>query len=74
MKALKIIEGITGNVEIGAIFTGKVTRLMTFGAFVEFLPGKEGLYLYPSSTTSALTRLKMLSAWRRDYCQSHGNR
>lgn len=43
MKALKIIEGITGNVEIGAIFTGKVTRLMTFGAFVEFLPGKEGL-------------------------------
>jgi polyribonucleotide nucleotidyltransferase len=42
-KAIKIIEGIAGEVEIGAIFTGKVTRIMNFGAFVEFLPGKEGL-------------------------------
>lgn len=43
LKALKIIEGIAGNVEVGAVFLGKVTRLMNFGAFVEFLPGKEGL-------------------------------
>ncbi|MCX7771672.1 MAG: polyribonucleotide nucleotidyltransferase [Clostridia bacterium] len=43
LKAIQIIEGIAGNVEVGAIFKGKVTRLMTFGAFVEFLPGKEGL-------------------------------
>ncbi len=43
MKALRIIEGIVGNVEVGTIYTGKVTRLMNFGAFVEFLPGKEGL-------------------------------
>ena len=42
-KAIKIIEGIAGEVEIGAIFNGKVTRIMNFGAFVEFLPGKEGL-------------------------------
>ena len=42
-KAIKIIEGIAGEVEIGAIFTGRVTRIMNFGAFVEFLPGKEGL-------------------------------
>ena len=43
MKALRIIEGIVGNVEVGTVYTGKVTRLMNFGAFVEFLPGKEGL-------------------------------
>lgn len=43
MKAIRIIEGITGNIPIGEIFTGKVTRIMAFGAFVEFLPGKEGL-------------------------------
>ncbi|MDD4690226.1 MAG: polyribonucleotide nucleotidyltransferase [Eubacteriales bacterium] len=42
-KALSIIEGIVKEPEVGAIYTGKVTRLMQFGAFVEFLPGKEGL-------------------------------
>ena len=42
-KAMRIIEGIVGNVEVGTIYTGKVTRIMNFGAFVEFLPGKEGL-------------------------------
>lgn len=42
-KAIKIINGIVGDPEIGEVFEGKVTRLMTFGAFVEFLPGKEGL-------------------------------
>jgi len=42
-KAIKIIEDLTKDVEIGAIYTGKVVRLMTFGAFVEILPGKDGL-------------------------------
>ncbi len=42
-KALSIIEGIVAEPEVGTIYTGKVTRLMQFGAFVEFLPGKEGL-------------------------------
>lgn len=42
-KAIQIIEGIAGNVEPGQVYNGKVTRIMTFGAFVEFLPGKEGL-------------------------------
>ena len=42
-KALKIIEGITKDVEAGDIYTGKVVRIMNFGAFVEVLPGKEGL-------------------------------
>lgn len=43
LKALKIIDGIVGNIDVGTVYTGKVTRLMNFGAFVEFLPGKEGL-------------------------------
>lgn len=42
-KALAIIEAIAKDVQPGQIFMGKVTRLMTFGAFVEFAPGKEGL-------------------------------
>lgn len=41
--AQKIIEGITKEVEAGEIYLGKVTRTTTFGAFVEVLPGKEGL-------------------------------
>ena len=39
--AMKIIHGIVG--ELGSVFEGKVTRTLQFGAFVEFLPGKEGL-------------------------------
>lgn len=42
-KAISIIEGIAGDVEVGQTFKGKVTRIMNFGAFVEILPGKEGL-------------------------------
>jgi polyribonucleotide nucleotidyltransferase len=42
-KALKIINAITKPPEVGTFFTGKVTRLMTFGVFVEIAPGKEGL-------------------------------
>lgn len=42
-KAISIIEGLTASVEVGKVYLGKVTRLMQFGAFVEILPGKEGL-------------------------------
>jgi polyribonucleotide nucleotidyltransferase len=42
-KAIKMIEDLTKEVEIGGIYTGKVTRTTSFGAFVEILPGKEGL-------------------------------
>ncbi len=41
--AQRLIEVIVNDPEIGDIFKGRVTRLMTFGAFVEFAPGKEGL-------------------------------
>jgi DNA polymerase III epsilon subunit family exonuclease len=42
-KAITWIEGLTRDVEVGSLYLGKVTRIMTFGAFVEILPGKEGL-------------------------------
>ncbi|WP_296329710.1 polyribonucleotide nucleotidyltransferase [uncultured Acidaminococcus sp.] len=42
-KAIETINAITAEPEIGKIYTGKVTRLMNFGAFVEFMPGREGL-------------------------------
>ncbi|MBQ6848235.1 MAG: polyribonucleotide nucleotidyltransferase [Clostridia bacterium] len=42
-QAISIVELIANDPEIGAIYNGKVTRLMTFGAFVEIAPGKEGL-------------------------------
>ena len=42
-RALKMVQDLTRDVEVGGIYTGRVTRLMNFGAFVEFLPGKEGL-------------------------------
>ncbi len=42
-KALDMINDLVRDVTAGEVFSGKVTRLMTFGAFVEVLPGKEGL-------------------------------
>ncbi|MGZ6340777.1 MAG: polyribonucleotide nucleotidyltransferase, partial [Candidatus Limnocylindrales bacterium] len=42
-KAIQWIESLTREVEIGGLYLGKVTRIMGFGAFVEILPGKEGL-------------------------------
>jgi len=42
-KAAGIIRDMTAEVEIGAVYSGRVKRIMKFGAFVEVLPGKEGL-------------------------------
>jgi len=42
-RAIEIIEGLTKEIEVGAIYTGKVSRILNFGAMVEILPNKEGL-------------------------------
>ena len=42
-KAKKLIEGLTAEAEIGAVYQGIVTRVADFGAFVEILPGTDGL-------------------------------
>ncbi|MFH1783031.1 MAG: polyribonucleotide nucleotidyltransferase [Candidatus Omnitrophota bacterium] len=42
-KAMEIVRGIAGELEIGAVFNGTVTKIMNFGAFVALFPGREGL-------------------------------
>jgi polyribonucleotide nucleotidyltransferase len=42
-KAREIIESLTETVKVGAIYTGKVVRVTDFGAFVEILPGTDGM-------------------------------
>ena len=43
LKALKTVEAIAHDPEVGTVFVGTVTRVLDFGAFVEYAPGKEGL-------------------------------
>ena len=42
-RAVKIIEDLTKEVKIGEIYTGKVVRILDFGAFVELIPGTDGM-------------------------------
>jgi polyribonucleotide nucleotidyltransferase len=42
-RAIEIIRGLTEDPEVGKVYTGKVVKLMDFGAFVNILPGKDGL-------------------------------
>jgi polyribonucleotide nucleotidyltransferase len=52
-KALKMVEDLTREAKIGEIYKGKVTRIMDFGAIVEFLPKKDGM-----------VHISMLAPWR----------
>ncbi len=42
-KTIRLINNLVKDVEIGAVYLGKVTKVMKFGAFMEVMPGKEGL-------------------------------
>lgn len=42
-EAIKIIEGLTKEVQVGEVYLGKVIKIAAFGAFIEILPNKEGL-------------------------------
>jgi polyribonucleotide nucleotidyltransferase len=42
-KAMAMIQGLTQEAEVGKTYTGIVKRIMDFGAFVEIMPGTEGL-------------------------------
>ena len=42
-KAIKIIKSIVTEIEVGQVLTGKVVRIMNFGAFVELAPNKDGM-------------------------------
>ena len=56
-KAKKMIDAIAKDIEVGDVYLGTVVRIMPFGAFVELLPGKDGMV----ATSPSLPR----SAWRR---------
>ena len=43
LASQKVVEGICFEPEVGTIYTGKVTRIIPIGCFVEFAPGKEGM-------------------------------
>ena len=57
-KAIAMIEGIVAVAEVGKVYTGKVTRLMNFGAFVEILPGKEGLVHISQLSTERVEKVE----------------
>ena len=42
-EAIRIIEGLTKEIQAGEVYLGKVTKIAAFGAFIEILPNKEGL-------------------------------
>lgn len=56
-EAIGQIRDLTRDVEPGEVFYGKVTRLMNFGAFVEVLPGKEGLLHVSEVSTHHVPKL-----------------
>lgn len=57
-KAIDMINGFTAEAEVGKVYTGKVTRLMAFGAFVEILPGKEGLVHISQLSTERVNKVE----------------
>ncbi|HEV8536534.1 MAG TPA: polyribonucleotide nucleotidyltransferase [Candidatus Limnocylindria bacterium] len=57
-KARAMIEGLTKEPEVGEIYDGKVTRIMSIGAFVEYLPGKEGLVRVSEITPERVNRVE----------------
>ena len=57
-KAIAMIEGIVAVAEVGKVYTGKVTILMNFGAFVEILPGKEGLVHISQLSTERVEKVE----------------
>ncbi len=63
-RAIATIKTIVEDPEIGAIYKGRVTRLMNFGAFVEIAPARRVWFTSPSWTTTALSTLRtsLLSA------------
>jgi polyribonucleotide nucleotidyltransferase len=57
-RAKQMIEGLTKEPEVGEVFEGKVTRIMSIGAFVEYLPGKEGLVRISEISSERVNRIE----------------
>jgi polyribonucleotide nucleotidyltransferase len=57
-RARAMIEGLTKEPEVGEVYEGKVTRIMSIGAFVEYLPGKEGLVRVGELSSERISRVE----------------
>ena len=57
-KAQARIEALTKDVEVGTIYTGKVARITSFGAFVNIAPGKDGLMRLPDISEEPIQRVE----------------
>lgn len=57
-RALAMVKALIAKPEIGTIYTGKVKRIMNFGAFVEIMPGKEGLLHISNIAKERLNRVE----------------
>jgi polyribonucleotide nucleotidyltransferase len=57
-KAIDWIKSLTDEVEVGRIYKGKVVRIMPFGAFVEVLPGQDGLVHISKLTDHRVERVE----------------
>jgi polyribonucleotide nucleotidyltransferase len=57
-RAIDWIKGLTDEVEVGKIYKGKVVRIMPFGAFVEVLPGQDGLVHISKLTDHRVERVE----------------
>ncbi|MGB9866905.1 MAG: polyribonucleotide nucleotidyltransferase [Bacillota bacterium] len=57
-KATKMIAALTKEISVGDVFLGKVTRITNFGAFVEILPGKEGLVRLSELSSERVRRVE----------------
>ncbi|MCS7286464.1 MAG: polyribonucleotide nucleotidyltransferase [Anaerolineae bacterium] len=57
-KAIQLIRSLTEEAEVGKIYMGKVVRITDFGAFVEILPGKEGLLHKSQLSDRRVTRVE----------------
>jgi len=56
--AIEMIERLTKEVEVGEYYVGTVKRIMNFGAFVEILPGKEGLIHISKLSNERVSRVE----------------
>jgi polyribonucleotide nucleotidyltransferase len=59
-RAIQIIEGIVKDPVVGEVYTGKIIKIMNFGAFVEILPGKEGLVHISNLTHERIDKVEDL--------------
>ena len=74
-EALRRVEALTASVEVGRIYDGRVTSIKDFGAFIEILPGKDGLcHISELADELRLQRGRRLQGRRRDAGQGHRHR